>query len=479
MSEKQQRICDQGCVCLDHDITNKVGWIEEMYMDEKYSANSRWYTALIFTMRIPKDKMQEIMAKYGETSPYALNYSISYIPKGVEFERNGNKMFKITGFDFVEVSIVNDPAFPMCRTIFVYKKKNTNPVNIVSSLFNLKKKKYCISQDSENKNLYITFEMSNGQQVPVVPNQAVPQQQMQPLAQVQQLGQVNHGVTTGQPPVTQQQQQQPSVAQHQSQGNVPPVDQQQTEQAFDLLYRRFGFKYDAVKASNDPKFLLKIMEEQLLPGLHSFAVQEDKEKKNFQAQRNKELDSVIANYKFLNQNVSDAEVQQMSELLYAIDYKNPIDKLINAQRQLVESKKKDLMYGTGQTQQRQTQQPNTTCQLPNLFRQPKVHPQFMFGTTQPQTQQKPPQTQPLGFGEPQQQQQTQPLGFGSPQQQQLLGQQQFGATQGLPIMNNGLVPTSGLIKIDNSAAKREKAPNYNDRYWKDRLSTRGSLRIIQ
>jgi len=180
-------------------------------------------------------------------------------------------------------------------------------------------------------------------------------------------------------------------------------------------------------------------------------------------------------------------------LLYAIDYKNPIDKLINAQRQLVESKKKDLMYGTGQTQQRQTQQPNTTCQLPNLFRQPKVHPQFMFGTTQPQTQQKPPQTQPLGFGEPQQQQQTQPLGFGEPQQQQqtqplgfgepqqqqLLGQQQFGATQGLPIMNNGLVPTSGLIKIDNSAAKREKAPNYNDRYWKDRLSTRGSLRIIQ
>jgi len=115
LSEKQQRICDQGCVCLDHDITNKVGWIEEMYMDEKYSANSRWYTALIFTMRIPKDKMQEIMAKYGETSPYALNYSISYIPKGVEFERNGNKMFKITGFDFVEVSIVNDPAYPMCR----------------------------------------------------------------------------------------------------------------------------------------------------------------------------------------------------------------------------------------------------------------------------------------------------------------------------------------------------------------------------
>lgn len=293
-----------------------VGWVTNVCFSDKYSDNERWYTGLIFTMRLPKDRAHNIMAKYNQTSLYGLHYSISYEPEVSWFLVDGVKKPKITGVKFREVSLTNDPCYPLCKTIQIFNRQNSN-INIPGLI---EKKNYIVNWDGKIEKVELEMDKTKT----TIPNPGTP---------------LENKVTKPPPQTT------PQVTPQQTTPPSQPVNAQANDkQKINLQMLKDEYKInllDFEKNKNNPEYLLKKIEELTGPLLNN-AKKEQEKREQFVKSRDIIMENTIKNYEkvskeLLKREVSKKDKDDFMDLLYQGDIKETVDYLISLQNKVLEN----------------------------------------------------------------------------------------------------------------------------------------------
>lgn len=343
IEKHKQYICDYVLLRDAHQVDpetkdgeeqprEEIGWITDLEYSDKFSSNTRWFTALIFTARLHKQKADGLMLKYGFSSLYGFRFSISFYPIAENYEENGQIYQKVVDTQFTEVSITPDPAFYKCRTVFVYQKNTNNGISDSNKYFN-KNKKYIVSCAAlPQKTFNVTLTMSSGTEVPIAnpeTTQQPGQTQVQTPAPVQT--QVQNSATTppAQPPPAQQGQQ------------ATPA---QPTERFQLLKKAYGIDMPEILKSNNVKVLQTAIEK-ISGSLCQYMTVAEKKAKNFIQERDVDHVKHLNNFKF-GRSVTKNDEDQFNLIYYSVDVVNPMNHFLKLQSNYVEQEKKKLELNT-------------------------------------------------------------------------------------------------------------------------------------